>query len=267
MATQCYAMVRGSVARFTLLDRRGAPVEGETSVVTTKGIAQVQINEATTDQSLDLMRDEEDRPRVLLRGKTETTGYTADISLAGVDPDLIWMLTGQPRVTNAAGDVVGNDATLKLPVRHFAMEVWSRLTSPVNGYLYGYTLFPRLGGGVLGGFAFSNGAVSFSINEARSRRVSKWGFGPYTLRWDGESWHPCGLVPIDESVMYNRMGKAVGSHTHWRTFLVDSAPVPQCGAQPLYDVIDNGFADHTSTDVVDGQFVITSSDIIDGGGA
>lgn len=281
MTTKCYAMVRGSVARFTLLDTRGKPVQGESSVVVTKGISEVRINEITETQSTDLVRNETDDPRLLMHGREQTLRFQTDINLLGVDPDLLWMLTGQPVVENAAGDVVGNDVVLRLPVRSFAMEVWSKLAQPVDGYTHGYTVFPRMRGGRIGGFGFGGGAVSFSINDARTTRASRWGYGPYSLRWNGGGWdiNPWDTDPWDEAAsrcainadpntsMHQRLGTPVGRNLHWRMFLVDWAPTSSCGAQALYDVVDNGDAAHTSTDVVDGEFVVTSSDIIDGGGA
>lgn len=278
MTTNCYAMVRGSAARFTLLDQRGAPIQGSRSVVTTKGISKVSINESVDTQPTELMRNEVDSPRVLFRSKVNTVGYTAALDLIGVDPDLISFLTGQPVVANSAGDLVGNDALLHLPVVNFAMEIWSKLAQPVNGYTHGYTLFPRLRGGRVSGFAFSNSAVSFSVTGARTYRMSRWGLGPHALRWTGGGWDMlpwdterwdegavnCGARPPGD---FDRLPQEVGNNLHWKNFLVDYVPMVQCGAQPLSDVIDNGSATNPGTDVIDGQFVVTSRDMISGGWA
>lgn len=284
-------MVRGGVARFTLLDRFGTPVQGDSSVIVTKGLSQVMINEISDSRGNDLRRSDFDKPRVLLRGKTNTIAYSADISLVGVDPDLLWMLTGQPRVENAAGDVVGNDATLRLPVSNFSMEIWTRLAVPVDGYRYGYTLFPRMRGGRVSGFAFSGGAVNFRVTGSRTARNARWGFGPFDLRWDGDAWScltdtpsttllgfgagSFGMMPFGDSEMgsrveYTRLGSEVSRNVHWKNFLLSQAPQPQCGAQPLYDVIDNFFADPASqtVDVLDGGTSgSTSDDVVDGGRA
>lgn len=287
MSTNCYAMVRGRVARFTRLDARGIPVEGESSVIVTSGLAKVTINERSETQSTDLIRSDRDDPRILLRGKTQTMGYSADIDLCGVDPELISLLTGMPLVANAVGDVVGNDAKMKMPVANFAMEIWSKLDQPVNGYTYGYTVFPRLRGGRLGGFSFGSNAVDFTITAARTTRASRWGIGPYSLRRSDAGWDiaPCApMIPLTKEggfgeiafgeepfggyvyPIFDRLGTEIGSHTHWRNFLLDWAPSPTCGATPLYDAVDNGSAsDPISEDVIDGQFVLTGDDVLDGG--
>lgn len=300
MSTQCYAMVRGSVARFTLLDHRGAPVAGPDSVVVTKGVAQVALTEVTEAQASTLHRSDYDRPRVLLRGKTQTIGYGAEIKLLGVDPDLIYLLSGQSKVLNALGDVVGNDQKTRTPTVNFAMEIWSRLAAPVDGYNFGYTLFPRLRGGRLGGFSYGNSAVSFTVTGARTYRNAKWGYGPFDLTWNGLGWDltPWDTTPWDDaSSLFSscanptavdpgfgvggfgemsfggdppdqaRLVSPVSRNLHWRNFLVATAPAPVCGAQGLFDAIDGGSATLTSSDVLDGQFVVTSNDSTDGGQA
>lgn len=297
MTTKCYAMTRGSVARFTLLDSRGAPVVGPASVVATRGIAQVALSEITETQSTTLHRTDYDRPRVLLRGKTQTIGYGAEIKLINVDPDLINLLSGQDRVLNADGVAVGNEAVLKRPPVNFAMEVWSKLATPIDNYRYGYTLFPRLKGGRISGFSFGNSAVSFTVTGARTYRNSKWGYGPYDLTWNGLGWDttpwdtsewdavspsscggvappldlgfgvgpfgemPFGGAPIDSP----RLQTPVSRNLLWRNFLVADAPAPVCGVQGLYDSIDGGSASFTTSDVIDGQNVVTSPDVVDGG--
>lgn len=302
MTTYCYAMVRGEVARFTRLDSCGRPVEGEESVVVTSGLSVIRINEIVDTKNPELIRSERDDPRLLLPAKTRTIGYSADLTLTKVDPDLIWLLTGRPRVENYDGDTVGNDATLHLPTTNFAMEVWSKLAKPVDGYGYGYTLFPRIRGGRVGGFSINNGAINFSIEGAKTIRGAKWGVGPYSLRWTPAGWDmggwdedpwdeddprcvkflndpplegfgelPFGETPFGGYVfpIHERLGTEIGSHTHWRHFLLDWAPSPMIGAQPLYDVIDNEFADPLTQDseIVEGEYAYTGDDVVDGGTA
>lgn len=289
MATDCYSMVRGSVARFTLLDHRGNPVIGPSSVITTKGITTVAVNEIIESRATALMRTPYDDPRVITRERTNTIGFSADIALCGVDPDLIHMLTGQSRVTNALGDVVGNDAELRSRVVNFSMEVWSKLTQPVDGYSFGYTVFPRIRGGRVSGFSFKNGAIDFAVTGSRTYKNNKWGYGPYDLFWDGGTWNcatppvmvdlgfgvgPFGSMPFGDSssgvlrVDYPRQARPVSKNLHWRNMLVAQVPEVAPGAQPLSDVIDNFFSAPGSQtpDILDGgTSASTSSDVVDGG--
>lgn len=287
MSTACYAMVRGSVARFTLTDKFGAPIIGPKSTLTTKGIAVVAIDETTESLGSDLLRNDSDDPRILIRGVDQTIRYAATITLTNVDPDLVAMLTSQQAVADYSGNIVGNDVKTRVTVANFAMEIWSKL-EPGSGHKYGYTLFPRLRGGRFGGFSFSDGAVTFQITGASTTRMSKWGLGPYLLvnipdfaGWDNYPWdefpwdtEPAGSDPsCDDSEVGpddfpQGLPTPVGPNTHWLNFLLDQAPTPTCGAEPLVlpnIIIDGGDATTTTDDVIDGQFVDTSDGILDGG--
>lgn len=282
-------MVKGRVARFTLLDRLGAPLEGDRSVVTTKGVVKITIGEIVEDQSNQMLRNEADRPRILFHGRPKTMGYSLDFDLCGVDPDLISMLTGYPVVHNAAGDIVGNDALSRLPLPNFAVEVWTKLAQPVDGYSYGYTLFPRVNGGRVASFSVEPQSADFVITGSRTRPMPRWDVGPYWLNnvdpscagrppLVPELLGPFGSTPFGSGPfgggsggeidpLSPRLLTPVGSKLGWRTMLLASAPEPVCGAQPLYDVIDGGTASTTTADVVDGEFIYTSPDIISGGRA
>lgn len=217
MATKCYAQVRARVARFTLIDPCGSP--GVSSIVT-NGITAIRINERLDTVGADVRKDEvRETPRLRLMGREDTVGYEVDLDLCGVNPDLIAMLTKQAVVVNAAGDVVGNDATLRTPAPSFALEVWSKLSPAVDDYRYGYTVFPRLKGGRVSGFEFTNGAVNFKVAGARTLRHSKWGLGPYTNSgWDMVGWD---LGGWDAEAP---QGDWIGKNTHWRSSLSATAP-------------------------------------------
>jgi hypothetical protein len=140
------------------------------------------------------------------------------------------MLTGQPLVTNAAGDVVGFDAMshIDLDSFGFALEVWSRIAGAacdVSGNRkWGYTPFPFLKGGRLGGFSFENGAVQFTISGAQTRDGNGWGVGPYDVDRD-ENGDPAPL------------NTALDPNTHFRNVLVTlDPPVASCGSFALASV-------------------------------
>ena len=222
-------------------------------MVVTSGIISAAIEEVAEAGSAEMLRSALDEPRLYLRTKAQTIGYSVDITLAKVDPALIELLTGQPLVTNASGDVVGNDAQTRLPVANFAMEVWTNLaggacTTPTEalgfgeapfgeapfgglphgsgGPRYGYTLFPHLRGGRVSGFSFANEAVTFNVSGARTVPMQKWGTGPYgVLCWYKAGW--------DEHGWDEEPGLPVVGNVHWRNQITNFAPTPLCGAQPL----------------------------------
>lgn len=230
MGTKCFAQVRGSVIRVTRLDACGNPDPGASAVVVSKRVSSVSIDEVTEDGTDIRERNFGDELCVVDDAYTQILGYTADIALCGVDPNLITALTGQPLVTNAAGDVVGFDATTSVDLDSFgfALEVWSRIAgeacAPSGHRLWGYTPFPFLKGGRLGGFSFENGAVSFTVSGAKSRDGNGWGVGPYD---------------VDRDAMGNPapLHTPLGPNTHYRNIVVTlDPPAPSCEAMALASV-------------------------------
>lgn len=230
MATECYAQVRGRVIRVTRLDSCGNPDPGASAVVVSKRISTVTIDEVTDDGTNVRERNFADELCVVDDAFTTVIGYTADIALCGVDPALISLLTGQPTVANAAGDIVGFDANtgIDLDSFGFALEIWSRIAGsacdPSGNRKWGYTPFPFLKGGRLGGFSFENGAVQFTISGAQTRDGNGWGVGPYDVDRD-ELGNPAPLhTPL-------------GVNTHYRNIQVTlDPPEASCGAFALASV-------------------------------
>jgi hypothetical protein len=230
VATECYAQVRGRVIRVTRLDSCGNPDPGASAVVVSKRISTVTIDEVTDDGTNIRDRNFADELCVVDDAFTTVIGYTADIALCGVDPALISLLTGQPTVANAAGDIVGFDANtgIDLDSFGFALEIWSRIAGsacdPSGNRKWGYTPFPFLKGGRLGGFSFENGAVQFTISGAQTRDGNGWGVGPYDVDRD-ELGDPAPLhTPL-------------GVNTHYRNIQVTlDPPEASCGAFALASV-------------------------------
>lgn len=248
-ATSCYAMVRGSTIRVTGLTKAGRlPTLARYAV--SRSVAEVRIDEVSDAVQTDTLRDERGRMAVNISGVTDRIGYTADVSFRRVDPDLISLMTGVPVVTNAAGDVVGFDLNTRLPAAAFALEVWSRLDR--SGSQYGYTIFPFLRGGYLSGFVFDNGAVTFTLKGARTGRSNGWGRGPFDI------------FGVDEPLR-----TPVSRDIPWLTTITTLAPpIEQNGAIDLIvDTIDGGTANLTTADSIDGEWVVTSPDIVNGGSA
>jgi hypothetical protein len=187
MPTKHYAQVRGSVIRVTRLDSCGNPVTGASSVVVSKRVSTVTVDEVTEDGTDVRERNFADELCIVDDAKTAIIGYTVDVALCGVDPELISFMTGQPTVTNAAGDIVGFDVNsdIDLDGFGFAIEVWSRISGVACGSAgsrpWGYTVFPFLKGGRLGGFSFENGAVQFTVSGAQTRDGNGWGVGPFNV--------------------------------------------------------------------------------------
>lgn len=255
----CYAMVRGSAVRVTELDARGRVGDPVRYAVST-AVATVTVNEVLDSGSDETIRSPERARRVRFRRPDKVLGYTVDVKFLRVDPGLYSLISGVPLVRNAAGDVIGFDADARERVTTFGLEVWSRLSAnrcADGAQKYGYTLFPSLSGGRIAGFAFTNGAVSFTLVGARSSKRVGWGIGPYDL--EGK---------------WRRMLTRVSGNNPFRTYILSTVPpTQQDGIQTLAaDVVDNGTAsnpmpDPTAPEVLDGGRADTSPWIVDGGRA
>lgn len=297
MTTQCYAMVRGSAIRVTGLGRKGEL--GDTiSYAISKSVAKVTINEMVEASANEMLKTDDDEPRLHFVRNAQLVRYTVDIDFLRVDPGIFAMVSGAVQTGTpdydfgegpfglggfGGGDepvvgttVTGFDADTRRPPTSFALEVWSKLAgnnacsdvpvgfdqgpfseipfgSPYFGgdSQYGYTLFPFLKGGRLSGTKFHNGLVSFSVLGAQTRRVSRWGVGPYDLEGP-----------------HQRLLKVVSRNSAFQNFITTAPPPAElCGIQQTEDVIEGGNAAFTTSDVVDGEFVVTSPWIIEGGRA
>lgn len=245
-------MVRGSALRVTGLTSRGA-LPNEISYVASRSVAKVTINEVADGGGSELLRNEEDEPRLHFVENAQTIKYTAEIAFTKCDPAILNLLTGVPVVIDANGDIVGFDSNTRLPLVSFAMEVWSRLAGQPcddsGARRWGYSLFPHLKGGHLAGFEFANGLVSFSVVNAAVQRFNRWAEGPYDL------------------VSGNRLSPPIPRTTFFRPMvLAAQPPEPTNGVVVFSDLIDGGSPAFTTAGIIDGGDPdSTTPDIINGG--
>lgn len=222
-----YSLVRGKVMRVTQLDSCGAKNLGPNSTVVTDGFVSVALaanNAAGVDIEV-----------VNANGKTcirdvpcpEFLGYDLTITLCGVNPELWNLFTGQPKVFDvvsllATGMRVNSDVN---PCDNaFAIELWSNVPDDAcsgAAKTYGYLLLPFVTGGSLGDFSVENNALNFTINGARTKKLSQWGVGPY-LPVAGAAGVPAAL-----STAINP-----GDHLHMQLTNI-APPTPSISSIPL----------------------------------
>lgn len=227
MATKHYSQVRGSVIRVTRLDGCGNPDPGDSAVVVSKRISTISVDEVSEEGTNIRDRNFGGELIVVDDAYAEIVGFTLDSTFAGVDPELITMMTGHPIVKNAAGDVVGFDALggIDLDGFGFAIEVWTKIAGtncdPSGNRPWGYTVFPFIKGGRLGSFSFEDGAVQFQMTGAQTREGNGWGVGPFDVD-RGVTGTPSPLfTPIP-------------ANAHFRNILVTlDPPAPSVAAFPL----------------------------------
>lgn len=230
MATKCFSQVRGRVVRVTRLDACGEPVPGQFAVAVSNRISSVALEEVTEEGNNVRERNFADELFIKDDGYASTLGYGATINLLGVDPDLIAIFTDQRVVKNALGHVVGfaGNTSINLDDFAFALEIWTKLgdsvCDPSGNRQWGYTPFPYLKGGRLGGFTFENGAVSFTINGAQTRDGNRWGVGPYDVDLDAGG-NPAPLFePLDPNDAFQNLMVSL------------DPPAASCGAFALASV-------------------------------
>lgn len=170
-------------------------------------VARVEVAERTYGHTDGPEVDERDNVVYVPLNYEENIGYNVDISLLGVDPDILNIVSGNPLVTDGDGVVVGVAADAFTTPPTFSLEVWTQLAYPCsNGYRWGYTLFPRLTGGRLSGFEFDGGVVAFDIEGASCQRAPIWA----PCEPEGFGLHGFGEMPFGDDVDFTCGGFGFG---------------------------------------------------------
>lgn len=187
MGTKCFPLIRGRMMRVTRLDGCGIPVPGSESVVVTKGMISVALTSNTSEGEPIEVTNANGDICVSDIPPPKFTGFGAEVLMCNVDPRLFSLMTGQPVVLDASGQVVGFDVNsdVDLDDSGFAIELWSGIPAeacePGEGKSYGYFVLPFLKGGVIGDFTVENAAVNLLVTGAQTKDGSSWGVGPYNV--------------------------------------------------------------------------------------
>lgn len=232
MATKCMSYVRGRVIRVTRLDNCGRPVEGDDSVVVSKGFTSVGFT-ANTDEGEEIsVTNAAGETCIRVPGEPSFLGYSVEINFCQVDPDLFAILTGQTTVVDENGDVIGfaMDTSVSAGNVRFALEVWagtaggaSSCDDPNAQGSYGYFLLPLVQGGVVGDFTIENAEVTFTVTGASTLDGNRWGLGLHPALLDGAGNPGLFSTPISNTQ------HMVGVETKL------APPIAQCGARPYLD--------------------------------
>jgi len=232
MPTKCLSLVKGRRIRLTRLDGCGRPVYGDCSTSVSKGFISVSFTANTTDSDEISVTNAAGDICVFEPAVTTLTGYGVEIAFCEVDPELFSLVTGQPVVTDANGNVIGFDidTSVSLTGQGFALELWAGsasgdacATEGAQGS-YGYLLLPFLQGGIVGDFTVENGSVTFTLTNANTRDGNSWGNGPYSDIQIGAGGQPGPML------------QPIGTTVALRTILTDVAPPEAvCGCRPLLD--------------------------------
>jgi len=229
MTSQNFSLVRGRALRVTKLDGCGSVVLGPDSVVTTEGFISVGLTANSEEGESISVTNAAGKVCILDEPTPKFTGYTIEVQFCGVDPDLFSLMTGQPVVLNAAGDLAVGlrvNSGIDLDGSGFAMEMWSNVPVAAcdasGSASYGYFLIPFVKGGTLGDVTIENGAINFTLSGASSKDGSEWGVGPYDVVRDAG-----GLAgPLNEAIDSQ-------DHLHLEVTTVAPPTVSDTGAAAL----------------------------------
>ena len=241
--TVCASYVRGRVLRATRLDSCGRPVEGDDSVVVSKGWTSVAYTANTDDGEEIKVPNANNETCVYVPAVPSFLGYGVEITFCNVDPDLYALLTGQRTIVDANGDVVGFAMDTKVSTAdvHFALEVWAgspggnACDNPGAGASYGYVLLPLLQGGVVGDFTIENDAVTFTVTGASTLDGNHWGQGYYNVVLDGTGDPSLLVEPISQTEHLVLLNTSM------------APPVAMCGARPYLDPAADPLTSVTAT--------------------
>lgn len=181
--------LRGRAMRVTRTDNCGRVVYGVYNQAVSEGI----VNTTFTPRTVDT--DEINVPnfagdRCVYEASTTTlAGYDVEIEFCAVDFEMFEIITKQTLVFNAFGNVSGIEADTKISLDEegFALETWigaqgsDICLNPNARGEWGYTLLPRVHGGIIGDISIANDAINFTITGAGTREGNFWGTGPYAV--------------------------------------------------------------------------------------
>jgi hypothetical protein len=179
-----FPLVRGRRMRVTKTDGCCGPAYGDDNSIVTEGFVSVALTANITEAEEITVTNANGKTCVRDAGSPTFDGYGAELTFCEVQPCLFSMITGQPLVTDQAGDVVGfrMNSKITLDASGFALEVWMGVPGVActgDAGAYGYLLLPCLQGGVIGDFTIENAAITFTITGASTRDGNGWGQGPY----------------------------------------------------------------------------------------
>jgi len=181
-----FPLVRGRKMRVTAVDGCCAPVFGPDNMVVTEGFVSVALTATINTPDEITVVNANGKTCVRDTPCPEFQGYGVEIVFCDVNPCLFSLITGQPVVLNAVGEVVGfrMNSSISACDKGFALEVWSGVPGVAcsgDQGAFGYLLLPCLQGGVVGDFTIENAAVTFTITGATTKDGNGWGTGPYRV--------------------------------------------------------------------------------------
>lgn len=190
--------VLGKRIRVTKLDDCGRPADKDKDdqVVVTGGFVSVSLSSETEDGEEIIQKTANGDLCVNERLSDSFKRFTVELSLCGVNPELLSLLTNADVYEGYDTGESGDDSTSSGIVikegkvdTNFALELWTGLSGAQckSGVeeASGYLLLPFVNSGVLGDLEVTgDDAIDFSISNAFTKSGNGWGEGPYRVLGD-----------------------------------------------------------------------------------
>jgi len=247
MASQAFPVVKGRAMRVTRVGHCGLPVAGENSSLVTKGFVTYQLTKVTKAAEDLEQTNAEGEICVADRTPPELKWWEVSMTLCGVDPDILGMLTDDPVVLDYADRPVGFRSSKKVRVDSgAAIEVWTGIggadcVEPVDdtifetaattgGVSYGYFLAPWVKEAVIGDIEIGASVMDFTISGITGSPAA-WGRGPYEV------------VPVDEAQTPGRLLKPMTADNHIHVQRTTIAPPEPTNGPVELELPDPYFTD------------------------
>lgn len=232
MPATCDSFLQGIRIRATRLDECGEPVAGACGFVVSAGFINVALTENVTNPT-EISQVRADGTRCYyLETPVLLNNIQAELEFCEVDPELFELMTGAPLMLDDADPPVAHGFTTdqdSYAVANVALEVWMNLAGAsgcgdATGRRWGYYLLPWLYQARVGKPTIENGAINFSITEAKTHSGTPWGVGPYNIQLDNAGAEAPLFEPLPTT-------------THDVLYKVNLAPpAASCGCQELVPV-------------------------------
>lgn len=180
--TKCFRPVLGKVMRVTALDEFGVPLPSltEGASLATDGFVTIELSAEIEEGEEIIQKTASGALCVNEKLPDSFKRLTVGITLCGVNPSLLSMMSNIEPYYDAAGTVVGFTQPEGSITRKFAWELWTGVSGDRSAS--GYLLLPLVNGGTLGELEINGeDAINFMIENAYTQGGNSWGVGPYSV--------------------------------------------------------------------------------------